>query len=81
MYVNDAVWQINRAHWSMDVGDPNQWFIQLPPTPAELPPPNQPKKFWSVAEVYKMGKMERKWVKYQFSIEIFVCKFENFSKL
>ena len=48
-----------------------------PPSPAELPHKPTP-KFWYVAEVYKMTRVledERKWVKHQLSVEIFVCKF------
>ena len=43
------------------------------PTNLRRPPPNQ--KSYSGP-----GKLERKWVKYKFSIEIVVCKFQNFLK-
>ena len=57
---------------------------KYPPKPAELPP-NQPKKFCSVPEVYKMTQVlkdgRENGVNNQFSIEIFVCKFEGFLKI
>ena len=51
----------------------------------EAPPPETDKivveKWCYFPELYKMtgpGRRDRKWIKSQFSIEIFICKFQNF---
>ena len=56
---------------------------KVPPQARRNYPPNQPQKFWYVPEVYDKspGRWERKWIKNQFPIEIFVCKFQNFQIL
>ena len=57
---------------------------RYPPSPAKLPPPSQPKNFGMFQRCrkwQKSWKIGEKWVKNQFSIEIFACKFEIFSKM
>ena len=59
--------------------DTSPKFESTPPKARrKVPPPSHPQKFWYITEVYKMKrswKMGEKWIKNQFSTEIFACKF------
>ena len=69
----------NKMMGSRDLSSPPpNSKVPSPPSPAKSTPPQKKIFFWYVTEVYKMKKswkMGEKWIKKQFSIEIFACKF------